>query len=250
MGAPYTVFLLEDLPRLEPHRLSIFLNAWAPSPAVRAEVARLRARGRHLLFLGPAGLYRDGRIDERGPSELLGLPTRLIRAEGVLTATITSTGRLAAASGVTFGPGAFPPPFVLPEPGGEIVIEARSPREEPLVVSCDRRPGLTFFSAAPCPPHAVLTALARACGVHVYLDGGDPIHVNGRFLSLHARHAGRKEIRLPSSQPLVDVFTNALASAPALAHEIDLAAGETRIFFLGERDEWLRAVQATRGREA
>jgi hypothetical protein len=243
MGAPYTVFLLEDLPRLDPHRLYVFLNAWAPSPAVRAEVDRLRERGRHLLFLGPAGLYRNGRVDEQGPRAFLGLPVDVVGTEGVLSATITPTGRLVAARGVRFGPGAFPPPWVRPATGGGVAVEAVSPTGEPLLVSCDREPGLTFFCAAPGPPHTVLTALARACGVHVYLETGDPVHGNGCFLSVHARTGGRKEIHLEVSRPLVDVFTTALASPSGLVHRLDFSAGETRVFFLGEQDDWRRALE-------
>ncbi|MFO0983876.1 MAG: beta-galactosidase, partial [Planctomycetota bacterium] len=249
MGAPYQVYLLEDLPELPPHTLYVFLNAWAPSERVRAEVRRLAVANKHRVFFGPAGIYRRGALDWDAPFDLIGMPVEVRHEQGELTATVADGGRLAPFCGLSFGPGAFPPPYVVPRAADGIVIEARSPQGEPLIASQDRAGACTWFCATPCPPHQVLTAIARACGVHVFLSSGDPIHASRTMLSIHARSSGQKSLDLRAPSALTDAVTGELAAPRAQHHDLTMQAGETRLYFLGEPHAW-QAARERAQREA
>ena len=61
IGAPVGYYALDDLDRLPPRRMYVFLTALAPTARQRELVEQIKGDGRVLVFIYAQGAYRDGK---------------------------------------------------------------------------------------------------------------------------------------------------------------------------------------------
>ena len=80
MGAPFDIVHVSDLDRLPDYRLYVFPNLIAPREADHERVARKLARGGSVLWIGPAGLYRQGRVAPEEMENLTGFSLRFVES--------------------------------------------------------------------------------------------------------------------------------------------------------------------------
>ena len=73
--------------------------------------------------------------------------------------------------------------------------------------SCRTGRAVSIFAGTCQLETPVLRRVAKEAGVHLYSDTLDPIEANERFVSFHARTAGRKTIKLPRKTKVVEVFS-------------------------------------------
>ena len=79
---------------------------------------------------------------------------------------------------------------------------------------------------------------ARA-GVHVYTDTADPMEANDRLVTLHARFAGRKTVKLPKRATVLDVFNRRIVAKNAEEFSFEAPLHSSWLFYCGDDAEAL-----------
>jgi hypothetical protein len=96
----------------------------------------------------------------------------------------------------------------------------------------------SYYMAAP-----LMQRIARESGVHIFGDSFDIYEANERFVSFHARNAGRKTIRLPRRTSVVDVFARKLVANDADAFSFDASLHSSKLFyFADDAESFLRTL--------
>lgn len=80
----------------------------------------------------------------------------------------------------------------------------------------------------------VYREIAKSAGVFVYSDTLDPMEANASFVSLHARTAGEKTIRLPRRTSVVDVFNRRLLAADADRVSLEMPLHSSCLLYYGD----------------
>jgi hypothetical protein len=70
--------------------------------------------------------------------------------------------------------------------------------------------------------------------VHLYSDTLDPIEANERFVSFHARTAGRKTIKLPRKTKVVEVFSGKRVADDVDAFSFDAPLHSSWLFYCAD----------------
>ena len=101
----------------------------------------------------------------------------------------------------------------------------------------------TVFSGSYFLEGPLLHTLAKAAGVHVFADSLDVFEANERFLSFHARNAGRKTIRLPRKTTVIDVFNREVIAKGVDEFSFYAPLHSSRLFyFADDAEELLRKL--------
>lgn len=221
IGAPTAYYTLDDLDRLAPHRMYVFLGCAAPTAAQRAHIDRLKANGALLLFVYANGVYRDGQWAPEAMAELMGLDVRLEEAAGPLLVQVgDALGEDAA--GLAYGPAQTPGPVVWCADAAATTLGTLSDGRAGLAIR--RHDDWTVaFSAGPMLPAQVLRAFAREAGVHLYIDSYDVVWARRGMLTVCVEQGGTRTIRLPEPAAVTDVYTDAVIAENAEAFSAELA---------------------------
>jgi len=233
LGAPVGDYLAADLERIEDRRLFIFPTSLAPSPAQRRAVDALKRDGRVLVFLHLPGIYRNGRIETEAMSAFTGIRLGLSRTPQELRVTIREMDDpiVSGLAGQTYGPKhkTLPVGFV-DDP--EAVVLGDLPDGRPGL-AVRRHPGWTaVFSAVPLLPAALLRNLARAAGVHAYIDTPDVVWASRNLLAVSVLEAGPRTVRLPRKSNVRDLYTGRALAAGVRKFRAEFAEKSTRVFVL------------------
>ncbi len=86
----------------------------------------------------------------------------------------------------------------------------------------------------------ILRNIARESGVHVYADQNDVVLPGRSFLTLHAREAGEKVVRLPAPTDVYECYDGRLIGRQVTEFRDTLGKYDTGFYFLGCADEWTR----------
>ncbi len=228
-GAPYDVFLLEDLleGRVPHHRFTVVLNAWYLDDTRRNRLHQQVMRdGATVLWmvapgwLTPAGFSLDAMqqltgwtLQQRPEIVQRAFPTDPLR--GVLP--FGSNTKLA-------------PAFTPADPAARIYARF----EDGAAALASKKVGgaHSVFSTLPTLPAAVLAHLYREAGVHCYTDPGTPVSASERWLSVHAATDGPIRITLPGPCTVVDAFSRQRIGAALRTFTVNMRLGETRVFQL------------------
>jgi hypothetical protein len=209
LGAPFDVFLLDDFlaGKLPAYKLYIFLNPFRLDGARRSALSKeLKRDGRTALWIYAPGYIKDAPGLEN-MEELTGMRFGLGEQPWGPLVHITDFGHP-----ITRGLGPetvwgtnnkLAPIFHIDDPEarvlGEVVYSQGNCRPGFAVKEL---PGWrSVYSAAPNLPAAVLRAVARWAGVHIYSDAGDVLYANKSFLGIHALAGGERTVRLPRRAP-------------------------------------------------
>jgi hypothetical protein len=239
LGAPFDVFLLDDLlsGRLPPYKLYVFLNPWRLGGGRRAALAReLRRDGRTALWIYAPGYLKDGPgLDNM--EELTGLRFGLGEQPWGPLVHITDFGHPITrdlARDLAWGTnGKLAPIFHVDDPAarvlGEVVYSQGNCRPGFAVKEL---PGWrSVYSAAPNLPAPVLRAVARWAGVHIYSDDGDVLYANRSLLGVHTLGGGARTFRLPRrAATVVDLFTDRTLAREADSFEVVLEPRSTALY--------------------
>jgi len=205
LGAPFDVFLLDDLlaGKLPPYKLYIFLNPLRLDGARRNALAKeIRRDGRTALWI-----YAPGYIKERPGLEniedLTGIRFGLGEQPWGPIVHITDFGHPITkdlARDISWGTNnKLAPIFHVDDPKarvlGEVVYSQGNCR--PGFAVKDFGEWRSVYSAAPNLPAPVLRAVARFAGVHIYSDAGDVLYANRSFVGIHTLSGGERVVRLP-----------------------------------------------------
>ena len=232
IGAPVDCLLAEDLAdHPGNYRFYIFPNAWRYDAKLAAAAARLRSHGCTLLwFYAPGYVSVDGNGTD-GMASLTGM--RFGRIPGKVAAELKmSDGRKMGVAG-----NAFEPLFRCVSEGAEIL--GRYANGDAGAGAVKTGEATSVFCGTWRPDVKFLAEIARSAGVHLFSDTDDAVEANDRLVSLHARRAGTKTIRLPRRTDVVDVFARKVVARNVDSFSFDAALHSSHLFYYGEDAESL-----------
>lgn len=240
-GAPWDFCLLDDLAggRLPDYKLYVFLNAFYVEPARREAIrAKLRRNGATALFvyapgyLGPQGEslaameqltgIRLACSDVEGRPQILLEPGDLL-ARGLDTANPMGADRLTVA-----------PIFAADDPAAHVAGRLVDGGRPGLVVK--RSGGFTsVYSGAMTLPPGLMRNIARAAGVHIWLETDDALYTDAQWAGVHAAADGVKTLNLPGRFRVTDALTGRRLADAATSVSLPMTRAQTVLLRLQRR---------------
>ena len=226
LGAPIDYRLAEDLAdHPGDYRLYVFVSCLKAEPSLARAAERLRGRDCTLLWTyAPGYVSREGNSTEN-MKRLTGMDFERLAAPGDLAVTLadgTSLGKTGHS---------VEPRFALKAPAETIGRYADGACAYGSVKT-GRATSLFYGSYDLGLP--ILRDAARRAGVHVYSETGDPFEASDAFVTLHARFAGRKTIRLPRKADVYDVFNDRRVAEGVTEFSFEAPLHSSWLFSLNE----------------
>ncbi len=232
-GAPWDFCLIDDIAdsRLPDYKLYVFLNAFYMDSARREAIhAKLKRNGATALFfyapgyLGPEGASLDAMraltgitiAKDDGP----GKPQILVDASDPLAQGL-ATDKPLGAQQLTVAP-----IFYADDPDARVVGRMVDGKQPGLVVK--QQDGWTsVYSGAMQLPQGLMRNLARAAGVHVWLDTDDALYTDGQYVGIHAATEGTKTLTLPGRFHVLDAITGQHVASNGRTVSLPMRRAET-----------------------
>ncbi len=208
------------------------MTSFAPTDADRKAIDALKRDGHILVFMYAPGLYRDGKIDEQGMSDLTGI--RLHASMGPAAFQVKLRGGnpiTEGLDGVTYGVDHRAFPVVYADDPAAVVLGTLADGHAGLVAK--KYPNWTaIHSSAPMLPTPLLRNIARAAGVHLYIDTPDVVWASKRLLAVCVNNGGPRTIHLPRAANVRDLYGGTALGDGVESFEADFAPKATRLFAL------------------
>ncbi len=209
IGAPVAVVSLDDLTSLPEYKVYIFPNCLAPTDEERQSIAQLlEATGAAVVWVGPAGLYRNGTVDHAAMEELTGVPLTLVETP---VSWRIQPAKAASEWGwtnpVPIGEGRQGGVLAIPKAPDGVVLGMIEGTDHPALVATETNDSLTVFSSVPRLPAGLLRTVARKAGVHLYIDTEDIVWASRDLLAISVNAAGPRTVRLPRPCRVVDLWS-------------------------------------------
>ena len=240
IGAPVDRLMTEDLSLDRPYKLYIFPCSYRMTSAQRERILQLlREQQSTALWMYTPGYIIDGCKDVSNITALTGFDVKEPRYHYVGLARTTGQGTHELSRRIEFGSPYRLAPLMHILPGSHEVIGKSEDTGLPALVRRRMPDGWTSVYATVGPlKGAILRALARDAGVHIYLEEDDFFNANNVVCVLHARDAGEKEIRLRTPGDLYDLLNDRQLAAAASSVKVALHEGQTGIYFFGSQETW------------
>lgn len=87
------------------------------------------------------------------------------------------------------------------------------------------------------PDVPFLAQIAAGAGVHRFSETDDPVEANDNLVSLHARRAGKKTIRLPRKADVADVFGRRIVAKGVDSFSFEATLHSSHLFYYGDDAE-------------
>jgi hypothetical protein len=240
-GVPCRWYTLSDLEHEgfpDSFRACFFLNTWRMTEAQRTLIQdRLQGDGRVLVFYYAAGMLDDrGILDPEAARDVIGMDLEVDHREGVLDAQVTDADHplMHGVSAVGGSACRIRPLFHVHDPRATPLAVYRNAPGVPAVAVRDLGSWTAVYSAPPLITPQFIRNVARAAGVHCYVEqGSDAVYVNGGgYVGLHARTTGRKHLVFPGSVTVTDLFTGRTVAEDVTEYRFDAEAKRTYLFSL------------------
>ncbi len=262
MGASYSTFTLDDVVsgRVPPHKVYLFLNAFAVSAPEREALHKVLQRDRAVaVWIYAAGLINSG-LDLMNIEKLTGIHTGADPVRGSLDLKITDgehqlTRRLGA--GFEFKSNLrkinswqTPPPE---NPICSPVFFADDPKASTLgILTANSKPGYAvksvdewrsvYMAGAPAPA-AAWRELVRCAGAPILNEEPDVLYANRSWLALHTDKAGSRRIKLPfRAEGVYEVFGRKTIAKHTDEFTFEAEHYKTYLFYLGPEDRIISAI--------
>lgn len=235
IGAPVDYLLAEDLPfRAGDYKMYVFLNCTRMDGAVRDAVRRIQSRPCTLLWTYAPGFIDGIDASESSMRELTGFDLA-IKTNSCETVAVFPDGTHMGTPGASAAP--------MFEVRGD--VERLAYYADGTVAIASRATGhsRSVYSGVWLYDTGFLRRIAKESGVHSFVDTDDPMEANDDFFVLHARRAGRKDVRLPRRTSVVDVFGGNVVARDVDLFSFDAPLHSTHFFYYGdEPDRFLRGI--------
>lgn len=233
VGAPFDIVHISDLDRLPDYQLYIFPNLIAPREADRQRVKQKLAHGGSVLWMGPAGLYRQGRMAPEAMKELTGFSLRLVDSDSRWQIVPTDSAEpwgwtdpepyaCGGTPGITPGAG---------DNDGEVLGRSAG-TDLPALVARAQKDGVAVYSSIPALPAALLRAIVEKAGVHCYSETGDIVWASQELLAVSVKEAGTRTIHLPKPHRIRNLWSGEVLAEQAARLDVNLGEYETLLLRL------------------
>jgi hypothetical protein len=241
IGAPYDVYLLDDLlsGKLKSYKLYIFLNAFRLDKDRRNKLKAVLCKDNHVALW----IYAPGYIDEEASLEnmtdLIGIKFGMGKQPWSSFSHITNFSHP-----ITNG---------LPQDifwGTERLISPHFHIEDKEAIilgqivysqgSCV--PGMcvksfpewtSVYIASPNIPASVLRGVAKFANVHIYSEDGDIIYVSQNLFGVHTISGGIRKFNLPKkAKRIYDMFDEKEIICDSDSFQVELAPISSRLFYI------------------
>ena len=265
-GISWNLFLHNDLaePRFPDHKLYYFLNTfYLTDDEMTAIERRVKRNGATVIWSYAPGIQSPAGIDLARVERLTGFRLKALEVEALSRVSLTATGhpyvrlneKVVGDKYVSGGKpprdlgtgpmgnddraGIYGPLIYVDDPQAEVLGEL-DPVQAPGFCVKKFADWTSVFVSAPMLNAFVLRNIAREAGVHVYGDQNDVVLPGRSFLTLHAREAGEKIVRLPAPTDVYECYDGRLIGSQVTEFRDTLDKYDTGFYFLGNADEWLR----------
>jgi len=200
IGAPYDLYSMNDLKRVDADRykLILFLHAYSLTEDERSYINQtLKGGGRSLLFVGPADyMGEDGARTERSSSLLEMQIGILDKDENKIRAFNSEYGYKVAKT-----------PTLFAKENGIQVLGRFSDSRKCALALCERKDYRLFFSSLGFLSHKVLREIAIMSGVHIYAEDGVFTYVNDTVVGVYNTGAEETEVTLVRDGEYEEIFS-------------------------------------------
>ncbi len=228
MGAPYELYSLGDLDKIEGHKLYIVLNAFDLDSEQVRDLKRLtRVPGVTTLWFYAPGYLSPNGAGCRRVSELTG--AEVSETEIPLTAMLTPLPalNLTEMPNPALGRKKRLQPTLRIDGGRTLAVYEGTTIPAATVV---RRDGWQAFLFASAPlPAAVLRHVVAEAGCHRYTTDDDVIYTGRNHIVLHTAKAGTHTVRLPVARTVRDAVGGKLLAREARQVSLECSGPKTWI---------------------
>ena len=207
LGTTVGYYLLQDVHKIpETAKLFIFVNAHAMAdPEIRKIEARVKTKGKTLLWLHAPGYVTPGGFSTQRMSRLTGMTIQQTDTGRLATQIRTKDERYAALNGRSFGlmGKALPPSFEVNDPEAVTLGVA-----DGKVTLAYKKTGdwTSIYCLPPNPPAWFLRAVAKSAGCHLYVtvapEPGDGVYASPGMLFVHAGGDGTRTFSIPEKKDI------------------------------------------------
>lgn len=229
-GAPVDFVLAEDLARDDGnYRLYVFLDQMVYDEDVLMAVRRIQSRGAACCWIYAPGYMKDGTLASM--KELTGIGFAECRDAVQAKVKVMEDSRWMGMQS-----GRVAKMFVPLD--ADKVLGTYDNGQAGLAV---KRVGesVNFFSGTWQLDLAFIRQMVKTAGIFAYSESGDPVEACDAFVTLHARTAGTKRIRLPRKTTVVDVFGHRLVARDVDAFEFEAGLHSSWLFCCDDNAEEL-----------
>lgn len=229
IGAPVGHYLIGDAAAVADRKLFLVPTSFAPTAEDRAAVDALKRDGHVLLFLGYPGLYSDGLLNLADMEDFTGIALRLSREPARLQVTVDAAHALTEGLvGTVYGVGDVAPYCFANDPAATVLGHLQDGRAG-LVVK-DFGDWTAVYSSAPMLPTTLLRNVARAAGVHLYIDTPDVVWAARDLLAVCVKEPGPRRIALPREATVSDLYSHETVAEGESGFTADFGDRATRLF--------------------
>jgi len=245
MGAPYDTYLLSDITdeNVKAYKCYVFLNTYRIDGAERERIhAMLAKNGATALWLYAPGVISDSSSSAGNIEKLTGFKVkRLNSSSGTVSLRELDNPLLNGIQGKALGDlrvddfGSYEGPFYCPEETeGVMVLGDMKAANAPGLAVRQMEGWRSIYVSPTLLSPEFLRNMLRSAGGFLYSDDvSTGICANSNYLSLFARSAGSRTIKIPVKASLEDLFSGEILPA-ATEFQVDLKANEARLYAIRE----------------
>jgi hypothetical protein len=242
IGTPYAQHYIEDIlrPDFPKYKCYIFLNAFNLDERLRTAIKEnLQKDNNVLVWLYAPGFFKDSEKSVANMKEITGININCLEKEEELSVEIMNVKHplVEGLSGTLIGGSKTGPVFYADNTDSITLGKISSNGKAGLAIK-NMGNWTSIYSSVPALPEELWRRIAKFSGAHIYTAGGDPLYTDGRFLVIHARTGGEKEIILQNKTSVYDVFKDETIARNTDKIKVNIPQYKTEIYFLGEEKEW------------
>ncbi len=246
-GVGYDVILQADMdnPQLKNYKFYVFLESiYMPPERIHAIERKLAVNGATALWFYAPGYVTNNGYDSANIERITGISAEAERNYGRHHIRMTSDNPLfkdlkgkVYTSETDASKKPWGPLFSINDTSAEILGVVQENGKPGFAMK--KRGNVThFYSVAPGLGNDILRNIASYAGVHVYSMTNDYVAPGKHFLVLHTAFDGEHTIRLPKASDVYEIYDEKLIAENATEFTMSLKKGVTRLFFIGNRQEW------------
>ncbi|MBI5091713.1 MAG: beta-galactosidase [Candidatus Hydrogenedentes bacterium] len=234
IGAPFDLILVSDLDRARKYKLYIFPNCFAPTDVERRIIkAKVQRRGAVVVWIGPAGIYRNGQLDTAAMEELTGVHLELAPDAALSHAVpLPNAAQWGWRNPAAYGPNINMETAAFSVDSKSQTLAWLEGTKRPALTAKDNGGRLTLHSAVPTLPTELLRSIAEKAGVHLYVDSRDIVWASHDLLAVSVNAGGPRTVHLPRRCTVTDLWTDQKVANNTRQFEVNIPDKGTALFRL------------------